>query len=202
MKLLGIKLLLTRLGFLLKSARLAAGLLFFLLLVVKSADWIVIAAGLVTLDPLVLVRVVQALNCCVTLFAKNTFLALAPAGAVGESLTVFRGVTEVLRRSSEITRVVGEVAALGVVRILVDAPTGFIPEHIKDENVFSSEHFQVLLEAVRRHQALRHEVVLDANYANKPISLLLALHCPLITWMVFNSSSEKLYKLFGYCVLL
>lgn len=107
---------------------------------VKRADHKLVAAEFVTVDALVLVRVVQSLHCCVALVALQALRAGIPASALNKSFAVFCRVLEDFNWPSKVTHVVGINAAFAVVRIFLGwTPTGLVVEHVENILVFFVE---------------------------------------------------------------
>ena len=80
--------------------------------VVESTDIKFVTPMLIAHDPLILIRVVQSLHSGVTLVAHQPFWTLVPAKPIDQSLTIFWGILKELRWSSEVSCVMGIVAAL------------------------------------------------------------------------------------------
>ena len=78
--------------------------------VVKGANVQLVASVLVTHDSLVFVWMVKSFNSCMTFSALESFGALIPANAVNESFAVLWCILENVRRSSEVSCVVREIA--------------------------------------------------------------------------------------------
>jgi len=118
--------------------------------VVERTDVEFVAAVLVTHDSLILVGVVEPFHGGVALSTFDTFRAIIPAGAIYESFAVLRRIFENVRRSSEISRVMSVVAALGVVRVLLGwAPACLVVEHEEDVAfLFLVQIGQVLVQGV------------------------------------------------------
>ena len=141
--------------------------------VVEGADVHFIAAHTITLNPLVLVRVVKPLDSRVTLVALNTTLAVLPAFAVLERLAVLRSILEQTRRSAEVPRVMRINATLGVVAVLFGrAPAGLVEEHVEDVALLPRVNLiQFLVQTAELEKTLRHKVILNA------LVLKIAVHC-------------------------
>lgn len=92
-----------------------------LLSVVEGTDLGLVTSGAITIDSLVLVGVVEPLNCRMTFVAEQTIWTLLPSGfRVGvvralHGLTVFWRIFEYLWWPSEVSHVVGVNATFGVV---------------------------------------------------------------------------------------
>lgn len=98
--------------------------------VVEGTDVEFVAPVLVTHYPLVLVWVVESLHGSMTFIAQQSFGALVPAKPIYQSFTILRGVLKELWWPSEVSCVVGVVAALRVVRILFSGtPARLVVEH-------------------------------------------------------------------------
>ena len=70
------------------------GLTFFPSVMIERANVHLVAPTPITLDPLVLVRMVEPLDCCMTLITLDAALTVVPAEAILESLAVLRSIFE------------------------------------------------------------------------------------------------------------
>ena len=81
-------------------------------IVEKGTDVGLVASRAITFNALILVGVIETLDCSMALVAFEATLAVVPTYAVLQCLTVFRGVLEKIWRSSKIPCVVRVEAAL------------------------------------------------------------------------------------------
>ena len=101
----------------------------FLLRVKKCTNFTLVASGAITINSLILVRVVKAFHCSVTLIAKKSLRALLPARIASLVLTlhvlaVFGHILENFRWSPKVSHMMRIDATFGIVGIfLVWAPT-------------------------------------------------------------------------------
>jgi len=106
------------------------------LVVVESAYFLLIAPRSITVDPLILVRVVETLNSRVTFITLKTFITFIPANTFNKGLTILRQILEKFRWPSEVSGVVCVDATFGIMGVfLIWAPTGFILEHVECEDL-------------------------------------------------------------------
>ncbi len=104
----------------------------------KGTNVGLIAAGTITLNALVLVRMVESFHCRVTLVTFEAALAVVPPKPVLKSLAVLWCVLEQVGRSTEITCVVRVDTTLGVVAVFLRwTPTSLIEEHVKYVSLLS-----------------------------------------------------------------
>ena len=80
--------------------------------VVEGTDIQLVTSVLIAHDPLVLVWMVKTLNRSVTFCAFDSFRTRIPSQPINESFAIFRCILEQIWRSSEVSRVMGEVTAL------------------------------------------------------------------------------------------
>ena len=98
----------------------------------KGTNVCLVAARAITLNPLVLVRMIQPLHCCMTLIAFESTFTVIPAHTTLQSLTVLRRILEQVRGPPEIPRMVRINAALAIMAVLLGrTPTSLVIEHIK-----------------------------------------------------------------------
>ena len=98
--------------------------------VIEGTDVQLVTSVFVTHNPLVLVGMVQPLDSRVALATFYSFRTQVPSYTVNESFAIFWRVLENIRRSSEISSMVREVAALRVMRVFLGrTPTGLVEEH-------------------------------------------------------------------------
>jgi len=128
---------------------------------IKRTDVHLVATRAVTLNTLVLVRMVQSLNSGVTFATLYAPLAVIPPQTVLEGLAVFGCVLKQISWPSEVARVMCVDATLGVVTIFLRwAPASFVEEHIKDVALFLCVDFcEPLVQVVELQQALGYEVI-------------------------------------------
>ena len=70
------------------------GLTFFPSVMIERANVHLVAPTTITLNPLVFVRMVEPLNCCMTLITLDTALTVVPTKTVLESLAVLGRIFE------------------------------------------------------------------------------------------------------------
>ena len=140
------------------------GLLFLPSIVREGTNVHLVAAHSVTLDALVLVRMVQSLDCSVAFVALEAPRAVLPPRPILKSLAVLWRILEQVRGPSEIPCVMRKNAALRIVAIFFSwTPTGLVEEHEKDVSLFLLINLiQLLVESIEREQTMGHEVILDA----------------------------------------
>ena len=83
--------------------------------VVESADLQLIAPLLIALDPLVLVRMIEAFDGGMALWTQQAVRAEIPSHSRYKSLAVLWIVLEEVRRTAEVTHVMGVDASLTIV---------------------------------------------------------------------------------------
>lgn len=111
----------------------------FLLWVEESTNFALVAARAIAVNPFILIRMVQTLDCGVALVAKKTLRALLPTRfscliCSGHILTIFRNVFKYLWRSPKITHMVRVYATFRIMWIFfVRAPTRLVPKHVKSK---------------------------------------------------------------------
>jgi len=108
----------------------------------KSADLSLVASQFIAIDSLVLVGMVQSLNCSVAFGTFQSQGTLIPTYSFAQYFTVFRCVLKDFRRSSEISKVMRVDTTFAIVGVSTFRTPGcFIHEHIENKTVF----FQVEL---------------------------------------------------------
>ena len=131
---------------------------------VKCTNVSLVAARAVTLNPLVLVRMVESLHRGVTLVALETALAVVPTHATLQRLTVLWCILKKVGWTPEIACVVRINTTLRIVAVLlIWTPTCLVEEHVKHVALLTQINFvQLLVQVVEFEQAWGHEIVLDA----------------------------------------
>ena len=140
--------------------------------VIKGANILLVAPVPVAVFSLVVVRMVQFLNCRVALLAHDALRTQLPRQlgphALSRSrlllrhrLAVLRRILEDLGRPPEIPHMVRINTAFGVVRVFqIGAPARLIVVHVEDEGfLFGFQLFEVQVEQGRLKQAVQHKVV-------------------------------------------
>lgn len=169
----------------------------FLVRMVKSAYFWLIASGAVAEYAFVLVRMVKTFDGCVAFVTFQAFFAFIPACSFNKSFTVFGQVLEQLRWPSEVTSVMRIDAAFGVVGVfIVGTPACLVFKHIEGENfdlLVYLVQFDVKIRKV--YKAIWHKVVFNTW------NILKFLKCLLLFWkfrfivrMLERSSFVKLTK--------
>ena len=131
---------------------------------VEGTDVHLVTTHPIAFDPLILVRMVQPLDCRVALVTFKAARAVFPPLAVLEGLAVLRRILEQVWWTAEIARVMRIYATLGIMAILFCwTPTCFVEEHKEDVAFLASvDLIQFLIETSKLEQTLGHEVILDA----------------------------------------
>ena len=139
----------------------------------KGTDVHLVAASAIALDSLILLWMVQALNCGVTLATFDSTRAVLPTEAILEGLAVLGRVFEQVGWPSEVSRVVRVDARFRIVAVLfIWAPASLVEEHEEDVALLLGlDVVQPTIQIAELQQALRHEVVLDA------LVLEVSVHC-------------------------
>ena len=163
----------------------------FTLGVVKCANIKLVTSVLVAHDSLVLVRMIEPLNSCVTLLTFNSFRAQIPPQTIDESFTIFWCILEQIRRSPEISGVMCEITTLRVMGILLGrTPACLVVEHEEDVAFFFVvEIIEVLVQVVKCQEAIRNEIIFDAFVLKVSIYRLNVFE-------VLKSKWNKLIRLF------
>lgn len=115
---------------------------------VEGTDVHLVTTHPIAFDPLILVRMVQPLDCRVAFVAFKATRAVFPPLTVLEGLAVLRRILEQVWRSAEIARVMRVYATLGIMAILFCwTPTCFVEEHKEDVALLARVYFiQFLIE--------------------------------------------------------
>ena len=132
--------------------------------VVEGTDVHLVTTHPIAFNPLILVGMVQPLDCRVAFVAFKAARAVLPPLAVLKGLAVLRRILEQVWRSAEIARVMRVYATLGVMAILFCwTPTCFIEKHEEDVALLTSvDLIQFLIEIAELEQTFGHVVILDA----------------------------------------
>lgn len=129
---------------------------------VERADLLLGAFELLTILPLVAVRMVKLLDGSVRLVAQQSLRAMSEVCILSQMLAVLRHIVKDSRRPPEIPHVMRIQAILRIVRIrALWAPARFVLVHVKCETLHLFEEIvEVLVEARLSEEALYHMVVL------------------------------------------
>ena len=141
---------------------------------VKCANVKLITSVLVAHDSLVLVRMIKALNGCMTLLTFNSFWTQIPPQTIDESFTIFWCILEQIRRSPEISGVMCEITTLRVMGILLGrTPACLVVEHEEDVAfLLIIDVMEVFIQIIKCQETVRNKVVFDAFVLEVPINRL------------------------------
>ena len=130
---------------------------------VEGTDVHLVTTHPIAFDPLILVRMVQPLDCRVALVTFKAARAVFPPLAVLEGLAVLRRILEQVWWTAEIARVMRIYATLGIMAILFCwTPTCFVVEH--KENIplfFVIKINEVFFEETECQQTIWNEIIFD-----------------------------------------
>ena len=140
------------------------GLLLLPSIVREGTNVHLVAAHSVALYALILVGVVESLDCSVAFVALEAPGAMLPPRPILKSLAVLWRIFEQVRGPAEVPRVMSKNTTLRIVAIFFSwTPTGLVEEHEKDVSFFLLINFiQLLVESIECKQTVGHEVILDA----------------------------------------
>ena len=140
------------------------GLLLLPSIVREGTNVHLVAAHSVTLYALVLIGMVESLDCSVAFVALEAPGAMLPPRPILKSLAVLWRIFEQVRGPTEVPRVMSKNATLRIVAIFFSwTPTGLVEEHEKDVSFFLLINLiQLLVESIECKQTVGHEVILDA----------------------------------------
>jgi len=160
--------------------------------VIESAYFRFVASAPITEDPLVLIRVIESLDCGMTLRALESLVTLVPTDPLYERVAILRQILEELRRPSEVTQVMCVDAALRIVRIFfIRTPCRFIFEHVERVLLHLSKHSpKVYLQKGKITQAVWHIVIFDTFILEVQVDL----------FYVFQITESEIHQIIGSLV--